>query len=222
MFPYFGSKGRICHLYPAPTRGRVFEPFAGSARYSLLHSHKEVWINDLDPLIYNIWRYIQQATRKDIERLPVLKAGESLDRHKWLSDVEKALIGFVLGFGQSSPRATCTDWADHKQRCLRLKSQLMEHREHIRDWKVTNLHYADLPGVDATWFIDPPYQHSRGRYRYHCVADYDRLGAWCRSRRGQVIVCEGAGADWLPFQPFSEQQVATGKMYREVIWTGPE
>jgi len=63
MFPYFGSKGRLAHLYPAPRGGRVFEPFAGSARYSLLHRSHDVWINDIDPLIYRIWRYIQQASR---------------------------------------------------------------------------------------------------------------------------------------------------------------
>ena len=222
MFPYFGSKGRIGHLYPAPTWGRVFEPFCGSARYSLLHRDRDVWINDIDPLIYRIWRYIQQASVSDIKALPVLKAGESLDRYPSLSVEERALVGFVLGYGQVSPRVTCTDWADHKQRCLLLKRQILENLEYVRDWKITNLHYADLPDEDGTWFIDPPYQHAKSRYRYNCVADYDRLAAWCRSRQGQVIVCEGDGADWLPFHPFAVQQVGTGKMYKESIWLGPE
>lgn len=222
MFPYFGSKGRVASKYPAPTRGRVFEPFCGSARYALLHRDRDVWINDIDPLVYRIWKYIQTASVSDIKRLPVLRAGESLNRFKSLCDEERALVGYSIGYGTVSPRTTCTDWADHKRRCLLLKRKLLEHREYVRDWRITNLHYADLPDEDGTWFIDPPYQHAKSRYRYPCITDYDRIARWCRSRRGQVIVCEGAGADWLPFHPFAEQQVGTGKMYREVIWLGRE
>ena len=223
MFPYFGSKGRIAREYPAPLRGgRVFEPFAGSARYSLFHRHRDVWLNDIDPLVYRIWRYIQHATIQDIKALPVLKAGESLDQCRGLSEVERKLMGFCLGYSQVSPRVTCTEWADRKQRCRMLKERLLEHREIVRGWTVTNLHYGDLPDEDGTWFIDPPYQHSKGRYRYHCVSDYDRLAEWCRSRRGRVIVCEGHGADWLPFRPLVKQQVGTGRMYQEMIWKGPE
>jgi site-specific DNA-adenine methylase len=224
MFPYFGSKGRLAHLYPAPVRGRVIEPFAGSARYSLLYRDREVWLNDLDPLIYRVWKYIQKATKKDIEALPVLRVGERLDqkKYRWLSDVEKDLIGYSLGYSLASPRTTCSEWTHTKDRCRLLKRRLLENHQYVRDWKITNLHYGDLPDVDGTWFVDPPYQHAKAKYRYHCIADYDRLAAWCRSRRGQVIVCEGNGANWLPFRPFAVQQVGTGKMYKEVVWTGPE
>lgn len=222
MFPYFGSKGRIAHLYPAPVWGRVVEPFAGSARYALLHHGHEVWINDIDPLVVGVWKYIQRATRKEIEALPELKTGERLDQFRWLSDVERALLGWSLGYGLAGPATTCTEWAGRRRTCSLLKRQLLERREYVRDWTVTNLHYSDLPDVQATWFVDPPYQHGRGRYRYRCVADYDRLARWCRSRRGQTIVCEGRGADWLPFRPFARQPVASRVVYQEMIWTGPE
>jgi site-specific DNA-adenine methylase len=222
MFSYLGSKSRVAHLYPAPTRGRVIEPFAGSARYSLLHRKHDVWLNDIDPLIVAIWKYIQRATVKEIKALPELRAGDRLDRYRSLSVEERALLGYCLGYGQAGPGITCTRWADENRTCSLLKRRLLEHREYVRDWTITNLHYADLPDEEVCWFVDPPYQHSRGRYRYHCISDYDRLGAWCRSRRGQVIVCEGRGADWLPFRPFAEQQVGTGEMYKEVVWTGPQ
>ena len=222
MFPYAGSKGRLARKYPAPTRGRVVEPFCGSARYSLLHRDRDVWVNDIDPLIYRIWRYIQQATVNEIKALPVLKAGESLDRHRWLSVEERALLGFAIGYSETSPRIVCTEWSDRKERCRRLKERLLDYQPYVRDWRITNLHYADLPDVDATWFVDPPYRHARVRYRYHCVADYDRLARWCRSRRGQVIVCEGAGADWLPFRHLAHQVTARVKRYEEMVWEGPD
>jgi site-specific DNA-adenine methylase len=221
MFQYFGSKTRIAHLYPAPALGRVVEPFAGSARYALLHREHDVWINDLDPLIYRIWKYIQQASKKDIQSLPELKEGEDLRQFRWLSDVERALLGWCMNFCQVSPQFICTEYAARKGTFRLLKQRILEHRRFVRDWRITCLHYGDLPDVEATWFVDAPYQHARCRYRYNCVADYQRLARWCRSRKGQVIVCEGRGATWLPFRRFTRHHVATGDYYEEVIWTRP-
>jgi hypothetical protein len=60
-------------------------------------------------------------------------------------------------------------------------------------------------------------------YKYHDI-DYPALGEWCRSRSGQVIVCENAGAEWLPFQPFRTikglEGRRGGKKSVEVVWTG--
>ena len=71
--------------------------------------------------------------------------------------------------------------------------------------------YRSAPDLEATWFVDPPYQPTRGMktgqglgYAPGCTSrelDYGELAEWCRSRRGQVIVCEQEGADWLPFRP---------------------
>ena len=62
------------------------------------------------------------------------------------------------------------------------------------------------------------------RYKHPSTAiDFPALGAWCRSRRGQVIVCEAAGATWLPFRPFASiKSFGNGVKSRtsaEVIWT---
>jgi hypothetical protein len=76
--------------------------------------------------------------------------------------------------------------------------------------------YEDAPDVEATWFIDPPYQHANRR-GYLCKGiDYARLSDWCRSRRGQVIVCEQEGADWLPFKPLADVATHRGAVSREV------
>jgi hypothetical protein len=218
MFPYFGCKSRLAHLYPPPAQGRIIEPFAGSARYSLLHWDRDVWISDIDPLIYRIWRYLQQATRKDIESLPELKAGEDLRDFKLLSEVERELLGFAVGFPALRPAYTCSAAGEQDHRCRRLKARILEHLPHIRHWKVTCLHYCDLPGIEATWFVDAPYQHASMRYRYDCVLDYNRLARWCRSRRGRVIVCEGRGASWLPFRPFAQQITSEDSRFEEMVW----
>ena len=79
--------------------------------------------------------------------------------------------------------------------------------------------YRDAPDMEATWFIDPPYQHHGSRY-YHGSSgiDYPRLAEWAQSRTGQVIVCEASPADWLPFVPFVTQQSLTGAVMTELIW----
>ena len=80
----------------------------------------------------------------------------------------------------------------------------------IRHWRIIHGSYeaAALPHV-ATWFVDPPYQVAGSHYRYGSKQiDYSALGAWCRARDGQVIVCEGGGADWLPFQTIGNVKTA--------------
>lgn len=51
--------------------------------------------------------------------------------------------------------------------------------------------------------------------------DYKVLGEWVLSLPGQVIVCEGDGADWLPFKLFRRGSLKTGHGDRatdEWIW----
>jgi hypothetical protein len=91
-----------------------------------------------------------------------------------------------------------------------------------RHWTITQASYADIPDQAASWFIDPPYRVAGRAYRFHDI-NYPALGDWCMSRRGQVMVCENAGADWLPFRPFRTikglEGKRGGKKSEEVIWT---
>lgn len=75
---------------------------------------------------------------------------------------------------------------------------------------------------DATWFIDPPYQVVQGEQYPNGAQsiDFAALGDWCRSRRGQVIVCESEGADWLPFSPLGAVQSMRKGSSRERVWLG--
>jgi len=105
--------------------------------------------------------------------------------------------------------------------CNRIASQLHA----IRHWTLIEGDYTEAPGVPATWFVDPPYIDKGKHYRLgSSTIDFDALGAWCRTRRGQVMVCENVGADWLPFRPFIDIKGSEakhgGKVSREAIWMG--
>lgn len=89
----------------------------------------------------------------------------------------------------------------------------------IRHWQVIEGDYSAAPDVAATWFIDPPYTVGGEHYVHHRI-DRSALASWCRSRRGQAIVCESGGADWLPFEPFGECIGLGARRSREAIWIG--
>jgi hypothetical protein len=49
--------------------------------------------------------------------------------------------------------------------------------------------------------------------------EFANLGTWCQTRRGQVMVCEVAGADWLPFETFMAAKAAYSRVVsHEVLW----
>jgi site-specific DNA-adenine methylase len=87
----------------------------------------------------------------------------------------------------------------------------------ISHWEVRCADYREIEDVEATWFIDPPYI-GMGHHYHSDELDYETLASWCKSRRGQVIVCELSGASWLPFVPFIETVNASKKNRKEVIW----
>jgi 16S rRNA G966 N2-methylase RsmD len=90
----------------------------------------------------------------------------------------------------------------------------------IRHWKIIEGDFVCAPDIAGTWFVDPPYQVA-GKHYVHTLSadDYARLALWCRDRKGQVMVCENEGADWLPFEPFARIKAGpANKVSAEVIW----
>ena len=94
MFSYYGAKTKLSHLYPVPKHGRIIEPFAGSARYSLLHYGHDITLYDANPVIVDIWKHLLEASANDIRSLPDIESKRSLDEIASLTITERALIGF--------------------------------------------------------------------------------------------------------------------------------
>jgi site-specific DNA-adenine methylase len=227
FFCYFGGKWRAAKRYPKPLFPKIIEPFAGAAGYSLRHSDLDVILYDLDPAIYGMWDYLIKVSAEEIRKLPLevvhVKDLAVCQEAKWL-------IGFWLNKGASTPHLTPSAWMRSNIRPNSYWGEVIRERianqvDKIKHWKIINKSFMDADAVDATWFVDPPYQGECGR-RYRCriqADEYAKLGEWCKSRTGQIIVCERAGADWLPFQTFHTIKAnpsSRGKSYsEEVIWT---
>lgn len=202
MISYYGSKSKIVNLYPKPTKDLIIEPFAGSARYSLKYWDRDVLLVDLHKPIIDMWHWLQQATKKDLDNLPRLKQGENLENFN-LSYGEFLFLSFIVNEGNTGLRKTATKRAapkiDYK---IRTTKDIL-HK--IKHWDIRLGDYKDIGNTDATWFIDPPYFKGGEHYPKGSKAiDYNSLSKWCLSRKGEIIVCENSNADWLPFSDLKD------------------
>lgn len=207
LFYYYGRKKRIAHLYPEPKYDKIIEPFCGSAAYSLHGERweKEVLLYDTNPVVIDIWKYLLQASVKDIQKLPDLKKGDDTRKIEWLSREERLLMGFAINPGS---QRTCYLVSNYS-RWSANKKYIVENIHKIKHWKVFLQDYTFSGNDKATWFIDPPYL-KMGVHYVKTGLNYDKLKEWILERKGQIIACEGIDANYLPFEPIAEV-VAIGK-----------
>lgn len=226
FFTYFGGKTHASRYYPAPEHDTIIEPFAGAAGYSVRHHRKRVVLVEKNPQVAAIWRYLIAVSARELLGLPDIPEGGVSSMS--VAPEAKLLIGFNCGsVSGQQPANRITSWGKAEPHCSWgpvLRARLAMQVERIRHWRIIEGDYSRAPSVRATWFIDPPYQ--REGTGYACPStdiDFPALGRWCRARRGQVMVCENEGADWLPFRPFRMLPTTAAKRFkggsREVIWT---
>lgn len=212
---YYGGKWRATPRYPAPEHDLVIEPFAGAAGYSTRHAHPRVLLIDRSEAVIGAWQYLIRTSADEIRALPSLEPGQSVDDLNMCQEA-RWLIGWWCNDGAASPCKTPSKWSMRPENCgwahgarERIASQV----DRIRGWRAIVGTYRDAPDIEATWFIDPPYIGRAGSYYPHGsgAIDYSDLAEWCQSLRGLVIVCENAGAEWLPFESIGAIQATPGK-----------
>jgi hypothetical protein len=221
LFPYYGSKWRDARRYPTPEGGRVVEPFAGSAGYSLWHEPSSVLLLDVDPIIVGVWEYLIGASASEVLALPDLEPGQSVDDFQHLPQEARWLIGFWLNRGSATPKKTRTAYSARTDRSQlnwgeRARARIAADVHRVSHWRVRLCSYDEAPLEPATYFVDPPYV-DKGRYYRFSRVDYAALACWCRFLP-RAIVCEQAGADWLPFEELATIKSTRGTS-AEVMWT---
>lgn len=212
MFPYFGRKSVLAPHYPAPAYGIVIEPFAGSMAYTLHHRPASAIGIEADQRVVALWNRMIAVTPEFAEVVePPLVGGPTDDLLvKLCSYSEHALLSGTMTVTSRMVR----DWRSvHRRAALDgpWAASAVDYRHGS---------YEDAPDIEATWFIDPPYQYANRRGYLHGASDIDfaHLREWVLARRGQVIVCEQAGADWLPFHDFRPVASHRGRQSSEVIY----
>jgi site-specific DNA-adenine methylase len=232
FFSYFGSKHRIASRYPAPIYSRVVESFAGSAAYACLYFRLDIILVEANPKIAGAWEYLIRTPSAEVRNLPLLEAGQKIEDLAGAPQEARWLIGLCAARGRAHPAVKQSAWMESGEHPNHfwgeaIRARIASQVDRIRHWRVVVGDYRETnPGRPATYFVDPPYQGKAGRQyrRYGSDSlDYSALAEWCRTRDGQVIVCENAGADWLPFRDFHVARGTNGKnrtgVSKEAIWT---
>jgi hypothetical protein len=224
FFNYYGSKYSLSRYYPSPAYNSIIEPFAGSAGYSIHYYGRDIWLNDIDPVVYGVWSYLIRSKPNEILKLPcpIIHIDEIGDD---VCQEAKHLIGFWLKRGESKPALRSTGWAVSKEyghgTCgwkIKSRARVARQVRHIKHWRITNKSFDTIGNMRGTWFVDPPYDNKAGKRYAFSAIDYKHLGEWCKERKGQVIVCENVGATWMPFRSFSLQRAVSGRRHLEAIW----
>lgn len=216
MWTYYGTKKKIAKYYPDPQCDIIIEPFAGAAQYSLFGNNwqKKVYLVDKYDVIIKIWKYLINATEKDILSLPNIEIGQNVDNFSTLSEEEKLLIGFCINPASACPKKTVSK----RGRWNNNKLEIAKNVYKIKHWKAKCDDFKNIKNVHATWYIDPPYKYGGIYYKINNKdIDYNNLAEWCKNRNGQVIVCENTKADWLNFKPLVKTH---GQLHQtiESIW----
>ena len=236
MFKHYGGKWRLSSRAPAPAHDTIVEPFAGAAGYSLRYgAGRRVLLYDTDPDTVAIWEYLLGASVEDIERLrwtvePVharadvrdlgLQRAEMLLVQRWLTTQGSRSNWRMTPSGSAFVKnLPGSYWSD------RTINRIQDQLSSVAKWEVHWSSYADAPDIKAVWHIDPPYQSNKdaqAEYK-HASIDYGVLAAWCKARRGQVMVHEQHGADWLPFETLdvrarTGRQTSAGENRQHEVW----
>lgn len=221
MFSYYGSKSKIVHLYPKPKFGKIIEPFAGGASYSLKYYDHDILLVDKYEVVVKIWKWLQLCSKNDVLKLPKLKVGERLSSYTWDCEEARLLMGFVIAKGSFAPRDKAASGATSRRpnHINFTLGKIARNLEKIRHWEIRLGSYEDIANEEACYFVDPPYTHGGECYPHsNKKINYEHLSEWCKTRNGQVIVCENMAASWLPFYPMVDNY-GVQKMTVEAIWS---
>lgn len=216
LISFMGNKWKTAKQYPSPKYDTIIEPFAGGAGYALNYPYLKVKLFDRDDYICAVWDYLINTSEDEIRSLPDFP--EKLEEYN-IPQEAKLLIGYWLNPTTAVSRKRASPWTKklwdegkhHSVWGPRIKETIASNVSKIRHWTIQNKSYKDLDNEKATWFIDPPYV-DKGKY-YRCGSkdiNYDHLANFCKTREGQVIVCENEGASWLPFSFLRKVNVSAG------------
>ena len=206
FFSYFGTKYSHALRLGKPTYSIVVEPFAGSAGYSCFWEPQRAILVDKNANVAQTWDYILHVKESEFLSLPILDAGDDL-RDLDLPVEARIFLGFNIGQANDHPlnirpREGWSMWdAD-------LRAKLASQLPKVRGWRFLHADYRKAPYLPATYLLDPPYQRLTNCYggTGFKSLNFFRLAIFAMTLPGEVIVCENANADWLPFQSFANRK----------------
>lgn len=206
--------------YPPPLPGLpIFEPYAGSAGYSLNYADLPVVIWEDDFNLAILWQWmIEQATPDLVRQIPC-GLPEGLDiRTLDLCQGQMLLLKHWQRTNNVGYCWTISKWGHLPgQWTTNTRARVADEMMAIKHWKLQPIDWQ-TPG---TYFVDPPYLHNY-RYRFPKTESFDYQGLVNRLSQvpagSRIIVTEatcpktGAVPDYLPFKPSHRQVTSRRKV----------
>lgn len=219
LFKHFGSKWASSKHYPAPLPdSRIFEPFAGSAGYSLRYHWHQVTIWETDPHLQELWCWlIYKATSTDVLDIP-LNVPEGTDiRSLGLSWGQQLLLKHWQRTNNVGNCWTISKWGSSSgQWTKNTQIRVADEVNAIKHWKFEQPSWIE-PGTyhcDSPYFYNYQYKQKRFNYEQY-VANINKIPPG-----SLIMACEavcpktGAVPDYLPFT-FSHSQVTSRRKKEE-------
>ena len=210
LFKWFGSKWLASTLYPPPEHDTIFEPFAGSAGYSLRHHEKKIVLWEGNEQLEQLWRWlIGPAKTSDVLAMPIgIPEGTDI-RDLGLSRGQALLLKHWQRTNNVGDCWTISPWGNKPgQWTANTRARVAEELHAVKHWQVHRIAYK-TPG---TYFLDPPYLYN---YRYRFKDDFSHKALVYDistiPKKSQIIVCEaacqktGRVPKYLPFKPFGSR-----------------
>ena len=222
--------------YPVPRYDHIIEPFAGGAGYALRYCDLKVTLYELDEKVCMLWDYLINASEADILALPLLGVDQHIDE-LGLNDGALQLVGRWINpqsatiqnkFSPIHRKAIIENENDSRFWGKSRRHKISQTVKRIKHWKIINKSYRESKNKKVTWFIDPPYASRVSKKYNHYEIDYNYLASFCRSRKGQAIVCENTDSPkWLPFRELltlsgGKQDGNKKRKSTEVLWCSDE
>ena len=215
LFKWFGTKWNASRRYPKPRHEWIFEPYAGSAGYSLRHHTKRVVVYEANQHLASLWCWlINEARSQDILQIPIgLPVGANIQALD-LSEGQKLLLKSWQRTNNVGNCWTTSPWGNLPgQWTTNTRRRVAREIAGIKHWQFREPTFEEV----GTYFMDPPYQYN---YNYKLpVSDYSALAQRVRSipQGSQILCCEaicqktGKVPDYLPFVFFRSQVTSRRK-----------
>ena len=192
VFVHYGRKVKAASSYPAPAYPLIIEPFAGSMATHLHHRPQHAIGVELDAPTVALWHRLCAMSAAELADFPMPVVG-ARSHDPWVIRASASSTAHLSKYRTVS--------AFMAQRFDEQRRYAIRHLDYARTVLYAQGDYRQAPDIEATWFVDPPYEGVKDGYSHgSATIDFAELAEWCMTRKGQVIVCEGPAGTWLPFR----------------------
>ncbi len=213
LFKWYGSSWSSAKHYPAPIPGyTIFEPFAGSAGYSLNHYEHKCVLWEINPRLQELWCWlIYVAQPDDIRQIP-LNVPEGTDiRTLGLSWGQSLLLKNWQRTNNVSECWTISSWGNKSGQWVgNCRARVADEVMAIKHWEFRQPTWTE----QGTYLCDPPYifNYNYGIKNFDYQKLVDDIG---KVPQGSLVIASEAACkvtnkipDYLPFT-FSHSQVTS-------------